>query len=92
MKYIFMGTMGPDWIGRQRERVGKVRAKADELGIEIEALYYLQGDYDFIVIVEASDPYVVLGFSLWYAKQWFGRVVTLPAFDEATMERADEFT
>jgi uncharacterized protein with GYD domain len=91
MKYVFMGTLSPDWIGRQTGRRAKVRDKTDELGIAIESLYYLQGEYDFIAIVEASDPYVVLGFSLWYAKQGFGRVTTMPAFDEAVMERADAF-
>jgi uncharacterized protein with GYD domain len=91
MKYVFMGSLAPDWIGRQTERVGKVRAKAGELGIDIESLFYLQGEYDFIAIAEASDNYVILGFSLWYAKQGFGRITTMPAFDEETMERADDF-
>ena len=34
-----------------------------------EAINYTQGIYDFIDVVEASDTFVVLGFSIWYAKQ-----------------------
>ena len=39
-------------------------------------------------IVEASDTYVVLGFSIWYANQGYGKITTMPAFDEAAMEKA----
>ncbi len=88
MKYVFVGTLDRDWIGNQKERVGKARAKAKEFGIVFESIHYTQGIYDFVDIVEASDPYVVLGFSMWYAKQGYGRIITMPAFDESAMERA----
>ncbi len=90
MKYVFAGTIAPEWIGRQTERVQSCRAKADELGMNLEVIYYTQGAYDFIDIVEASDAYIVLGFSLWYAKQGYGRITTMPAFDEAAMMTAVE--
>lgn len=90
MKYVFLGTLAPDWIGRQAERLQACRAKADELGMTFEAIYYTQGTFDFIDVVEASDSYVVLGFSIWYAKQGYGRITTMPAFDEAAMEKAVE--
>ncbi len=90
MKYILAGNLGPDWIGRQKERMKSVRAKADELGITIEDVYYTQGVHDLIDVVEVSDPYVMLGFSLWYTKQGYGKISSMPAFDEATMEMADE--
>ena len=90
MKYVFVGTLSPDWIGRQKERTKAERVKADELGITIESVYYTQGIYDFVDIIEASDPFVVLGFSLWYAKQGYGGITTMPAFDESAMERAAE--
>ena len=53
-----------------------------------EAINYTQGIYDFIDVVEASDTFVVLGFSIWYAKQGYGKIITMPAFDEAAMEKA----
>ncbi len=50
--------------------------------------YYTQGACDFVTIVDVKDVEAVLGFSLWYAAQGFGRIQTLPAFDNATIERA----
>lgn len=90
MKYVFVGVLAPEWISRQRERTEACKKKAAELGMTFDAIYYTQGIYDFVDIVEASDTYVVLGFSLWYAKQGYGRITTLPAFDEAAMDRAIE--
>ncbi len=90
MKYIFVGTIAPEWIGRQKERLQSCKAKADELGMSFEAIYYTQGIYDFVDVVEASDINSVLGFSLWYAKQGYGKITTMPAFDEAAMEKAVE--
>jgi uncharacterized protein with GYD domain len=89
MKYVLVGTLAPDWIGRQKERVDDCRAKAKDLGIIFESIYYTQGVYDFVDVVEASDTYVMLGFSLWYAKQGYGRITTMPAFDEEAMITAD---
>ncbi len=90
MKYIFMGTIAPEWIGRQKERLQSCKVKADELGMSFEAIYYTQGIYDFVDVVEASDTNIVLGFSLWHAKQGYGKITTMPAFDEAAMEKAVE--
>ena len=53
-----------------------------------ETINYTQGIYGFIDVVEASDTFVVLGFSIWYAKQGYGKITTMPAFDEAAMEKA----
>ena len=53
-----------------------------------EAINYTQGIYDYIDTVEASDAFIVLGFSIWYAKQGYGKITTMPAFDEAAMEKA----
>jgi len=90
MKYVLIGTLAPEWIDRQGERVEACRAKGKELGISFDTIYYTQGLYDFVDIVEASDAYVMLGFSLWYAKMGYGRIMTLPAFDEEAMVRAAE--
>ncbi len=73
MKYIFVGTLDRQWVGRQKDRVDAARAK---------------GAYDFIDVVEAPDANAVLAFSIWYAKQGYGRITTMPAFDEAAMETA----
>ena len=88
MRYVFLGTITPEWIGRQAERLRSCKAKADELGINFEVGYYTQGIYDFVDVVDASDTYVVLGFSIWFANQGYGKIITMPAFDEAAMEQA----
>ncbi len=89
MKYVLVGTLAPESIGCQKERVEACRAKAEDLGITFESIYYTQGVYDFVDVIEASDTYVILGFSLWYTKQGFGRFTTMPAYDEETMITAD---
>lgn len=88
MKYILVGTLDRDWIGRQKERLEASKEKAKEFGITFEAIYYTQGVHDFIDVVEASDANGLLAFSMWYAKQGYGRMTTMPAFDEAAMEKA----
>ena len=88
MKYIFVGTIAPEWLGRQTERLKACREMADELGMNFESVHYTQGIYDFVDVVEASDIYIVLGFSIWYASKGYGKITTMPAFDESTMEKA----
>lgn len=92
MKYILVGNLDSDWIGRHNERVEACQVKAEEFGITFESMYYTQGLYDFVDVIEASDAYVVLAFSLWYAKKGYGHITTMPAFDEETMERVDTMT
>jgi uncharacterized protein with GYD domain len=88
MRYILLGKLDPEWAGRQRERVSAAREKAKELGIEIQAVYYTHGPYDFIALTSASDPYVVEAFALWYLKKKFGRIEASPALDESAMADA----
>jgi uncharacterized protein with GYD domain len=87
-KYILLGKINSDWIGRQKERVDGSKAKVAELGINIKAIYYTQGDYDFVDVIEAADASAALTFSIWFAKQGYGRITTMPAFDIEDMEAA----
>lgn len=88
MKYVMLGTLNADWAGRQSERVDKARKKLSGLGIKLESLHYTQGPFDFVDIVEAPDAEAMLAFSVWYAKEGLGRIVTMPAFAEAEFEKA----
>ncbi|MGH6635071.1 MAG: GYD domain-containing protein [Gammaproteobacteria bacterium] len=88
MKYILLGTISEQWAAKHAERVTRARAKLKELRITLESVYYTQGEFDFVDVVEAPDPEAALAFSLWYAKEGHGRLRTLPAFDSETMERA----
>ena len=88
MKYVLLGTLSKDWAERHAERTDKAKAKLKELNIKLEAVYYTQGAFDFVDIVEAPDPDAMLAFSIWYVRQGFGRFQTMPAFDDAAMRAA----
>jgi uncharacterized protein with GYD domain len=88
MKYILLGTLGPEWAGKQSERTTKARAKLEKLGIKLESVYYTQGYYDFVDIVDAPNAEAMLAFSVWYAGQGLGRIQSMPAFDTKTFEGA----
>ena len=80
MKYVLLGEMNADQIERSEERVKEAKAKLDELSIKLEVVYYTQGEFDFVDVVDAPDPGAVLAFSIWYARRGFGRIRTMPAF------------
>ena len=88
MKYVLLGKLSSDWMLRQDERLAGAKAKLKDLGITIEAVYYTQGEYDFVDLMEAPDAAAMLAFSVWYGQQGFGSIQTLPAFDEADMATA----
>ena len=88
MKYVLLGTLSPNWAGKQSERVAKGRAKLEKLGIRLESIHYTQGHYDFVDIVDAPGPEAILAFSVWYATQGLGRIETMPAFDAKSFEAA----
>lgn len=80
MRFVLLGKLGEKWIARHDERVQRVFAKFDELGITLEHVWYTQGSIDFVDVLEAPDAEAVLAFSIWYTGQGMGRVETLPAF------------
>ena len=88
MRYVLLGTLGADWATRQKERTDSAKAKLAELGITLESLNYTQGPYDFVDIIEAPNAEAMLAFSVLYAKQGYGRIISMPAFDEAALEAA----
>lgn len=88
MKYVLLGSLSADWSKKQSKRTGSARAKLKALGIKLESVYYTQGAYDFVDVVDAPDAQAMLAFSVWYAQQGYGRLQSLPAFDERTMVSA----
>lgn len=88
MKYIYYGTMGSDWATRTEDRWELVAPKLQELGIVIEALYYTQGEFDFVEVVECDDPQAVLAYSIWMAKEGIARTRTMPAFSKENFDDA----
>jgi len=88
MKYVLLGSLNADTMARQENRTTTARAKLKELGIKLESVHYTQGKYDFIDVVDAPSAEAMLAFSVWYGKQGFGRIQSLPAFDERTMVKS----
>ena len=86
MKYVLLGTLSSEWATRQRERVDSSVAKLAELGVTMESYYYTQGQYDFVDVVDAPDSESILAFSVWYVNKGYGRISTMPAFDDSVME------
>jgi len=88
MKYVLLGTLAPGAMKKQATRTANARSKLKELGIRLESLHYTQGAYDFVDVVEAPSAESILAFSVWYAEHGYGKVLTMPAFDERTMVKA----
>ena len=81
MKYILLGTLSPEWAARHGTRVTSSKERLAQLSIALEAVYYTQGRYDFVDVVDAPEPEDLLTFTLWYVSQGYGRIETMPAFD-----------
>ena len=88
MKYILLGSIDSKWLNKQTERYTKSSKKLKQLEIKLENVYYTQGQYDFVDVINAPGPESVLTFSIWYANKGFGRIQTLPAFGDKTMKQA----
>jgi len=88
MKYVLLGNLSPEWASKQSDRIGKAKAKLDNLGIKIESIHYTQGYYDFVDIIDAPNPEAMLAFSVWYSTQGLGRLQSMPAFDAKSFEAA----
>lgn len=87
MKYVCLGNLDTGAI-TAKDRVNKAKAKLAELGIKVESIYYTQGNYDFVDVFDAPNAEAMLAFSLWYAKQGYGRLQSMPAFDARAMDKA----
>ena len=87
MKYVLLGTIGSKWLKKQADRYRKASTKLKQLGIKLENVYYTQGQYDFVDIIDAPGPESVLSFSLWYSNKGFGKIQSLPAFGDRIMRK-----
>jgi uncharacterized protein with GYD domain len=88
MKYVLLGNLSEGWAAQHDKRVKAARQKLKELGIKVVSIHYTQGQYDFVDVVDTPNPEALLTFSVWYAQRGFGRIQSLPAFDNATMRKA----
>ncbi len=88
MKYVLLGTLGADSLQKQKMRTTTARTKLKSLGMSLESVYYTQGPFDFVDVVSAPSAEAMLAFSVWYSEQGYGKLVSLPAFDERTFVKA----
>lgn len=82
MKFVLLGSISKEWAAKQARRTALARAKAKQLGIKIESVYYTQGEYDFVDVADAPTAEAMLAFSVWYANKGLGRMKTMPAYGE----------
>jgi len=90
MKYVLLGNLSSEWAARQEERLGSAKEKLEQLGIKLEAVFYTQGRYDFVDIVDTPSPEALMTFAIWYSTRGFGRIQSMPAFDADTLAQAIE--
>ncbi len=88
MKYVLLGNLAADWTTKHAERTKAAKSKLKGLGIKLVSVQCTQGYYDFVDVVDAPSPEAVLTFSVWYAHQGYGRVQSMPAFDDAALKKA----
>ena len=88
MRYVLLGSLSADWASRQTQRTKGAKAMLKKLKIKLESVNYTQGAYDFVDTVDAPNAEAMLAFSIWYAKKGYGRITSMPAFDEKTLEAA----
>jgi uncharacterized protein with GYD domain len=88
MRYVLLGTISPQWVDKQSQRLSGAKLKLTALGIKLTSVNYTQGQFDFVTIVEAPNPEAVLAMSVWYAAKGYGRIQSMPAFDPTAMQEA----
>jgi uncharacterized protein with GYD domain len=69
------------------EIAGSWQAEAQRRGITVHALYWLQGQYDAVTIVEADDPDKVNGLILAIGAQGALRTETMSAMSLDDIQR-----
>jgi uncharacterized protein with GYD domain len=63
------------------------QAEAQKRGIAVHALYWLQGQYDAVTIIESDDPDAVNGLILSIGAQGALRTETMGAMSLADIQR-----
>lgn len=72
------------------EKVGIWENHARDLGIQIKALFWLQGEYDALLVIESEDEEKANALLMLIASQGFLRTETLRAFTTEQVKRSQE--
>jgi uncharacterized protein with GYD domain len=89
MKFVLLAKVSAGGANRFKERGKAAAKKVAELGIKVEAVHYMNGPYDFVEVVDAPNAQSVLALSVWWAREGYGSMVTMPAHDPKAMKWAD---
>jgi uncharacterized protein with GYD domain len=85
MKFVAMVKVSPEGAKKYRERGPRAAAKARSLGLKIGYMYYTQGPYDIVEILDAPSPEAMMAHALWYKKQGYGTISAYPVFERDAM-------
>jgi uncharacterized protein with GYD domain len=72
------------------EKVETWEHQARDLGIQMKSLYWLQGVYDALLIIESENEEAANAFLMLIATQGFLRTETLRAFTTDHVKRSQE--
>jgi uncharacterized protein with GYD domain len=89
MRFALLGTITSYGAQKYKERGPAAKKMAEKLGIKVEWIYYTQGPYDFVEVVDAPSAEAVLALSTWFAKAGYGKLEAMPGHDVPAMKRAD---
>jgi uncharacterized protein with GYD domain len=87
--YLIMGKFtekGITNIKKTTERADKFKEVAAKLGIQVQQIYWLIGDYDVVNIVEAPDDQAVEALLVRVGAWGNVRTTTFRAFDKKEMD------
>lgn len=79
-KYTDKGIAG---VKDSPARAAEFKAAAGKLGVTIESVYWLQGEYDGLVILSAPTEEAVSALTLQLAGKGFLRTCLCRAYDES---------
>ena len=85
MKFVVFGKVSPEGAKKYKERGPRAAAKAKSLGIKLDYMYYTQGAYDIVELLDAPSPEAMFAHTLWYKKQGYGTLTAYPVFERDAM-------
>ena len=89
MRFALLGTLTSYGAQKYKERGPAAKKMAAKLGVKVEWIYYTQGPYDFVEVVDAPNAEAVLALTTWFAKAGYGYLEAMPGHDVPAMQRAD---
>ncbi len=88
-KYVTLYQFTDQGIRAVKDSPARLKAgiqRAESVGMKVLGVYYTEGQYDLVVISEASDDKVATAFALAQAAQGNVRSTTMRAFDPTEFE------